>query len=381
MRVAVVGGGPAGLYFAGLMKRDHPGHDIHVYERNPEGATWGFGVVFSDRALGFLRAGDEDLFEALRPNMETWPDLTLVHRDQRIVIDGNGFSAIGRLDLLTLLQDRARARGVELHFGREIASLDDVSDADLIVAADGANSMLRDGAKDTFRTAIDLRPNRFIWYGTAKPFGSLTLTFRSNGDGVFCAHHYRYAPHMSTFLVEADAATYDKAGFGGMSAGESARYCEGVFAPDLDGHALVSNKSHWRNFPAVWNENWHAGNMVLLGDALRTAHFSIGSGTRLAMEDAIALNKAFAEAGGGNISAAFARFEQLRRPPSEAIRAAAEVSARWYEGMADLMSLAPYDFAYSYMMRTGRIGDADLEKAAPRFMADYRAAKAGTAGG
>jgi 2-polyprenyl-6-methoxyphenol hydroxylase-like FAD-dependent oxidoreductase len=380
MKIAIVGGGPAGLYFADLMKRDDPSHDIHVYERNPEGATWGFGVVFSDRALEFLRTDDEDLYRVLRPNMETWPDLTLVHREQRIAIDGNGFSAIGRLRLLTLLQARARARGVELHFESEIAALDaapEISDADLIVAADGANSLLRNGARDQFGTAIQFRSNRFIWYGTTKPFDSLTLTFRTNPDGVFCAHHYRYEARMSTFLIEVDAATFERAGFGLMCAEETRRYCEDVFAADLDGHALVSNKSNWRNFPAIWNENWSAGKVVLLGDALRTAHFSIGSGTRLALEDAVALNKAFAETGGGaggDIAAAFARFEALRRPPSGAIRAAAEVSAGWYEGMAELMDLAPYDFAHSYMTRTGRVSDTDLEKIAPRFMADYRRA-------
>ncbi|MBZ0216216.1 MAG: FAD-dependent monooxygenase [Fimbriimonadaceae bacterium] len=370
MKIAIVGGGPAGLYFADLMKRENPAHEICIYEQNPRGATWGFGVVFSDRALEFLRADDEDLYQYLMPHMETWPDLTIVHRDTRIAIDGNGFASVGRLQLLNLLQARVEARGVDIRYETVIRNIEDLADADLIVGCDGVNSAVRNAYREEFGTSVETGSNKFIWYGTTKAFDSLTLTFRTNRDGVFCAHHYRYAPDMSTFLVEVDEATWRKAGFETMSPQDTVAYCEQVFAPDLDGHPILSNKSNWRNFPFIWNETWSHENIVLLGDALRTAHFSIGSGTRLAMEDAVALYKAFCREG-DHVAEAFARFEEIRRPPKETICNAANISLRWYENMAALMDLTPYDFAHSYMMRSKRLSERDLEKIAPRFMARY----------
>ena len=370
MKIAVIGGGPAGLYFADLMKRSDPAHEIRVYEQNPKGATWGFGVVFSDRALEFLRADDDDMYQYLMPHMESWPDLTIVHRDTPVAIDGNGFASIGRLRLLNLLQDRVEARGVTIEYETQITSLADIPAADLIVGSDGINSVVRNAAPERFGTRVEMGRNRFIWYGTSKPFDTLTLTFRTNPDGVFCAHHYRYAPDMSTFLVEVDEATWQRAGFETMSPEDTIRYCERVFAPALDGHPIISNNSYWRQFPFIWNRTWYHDNVVLMGDALRTAHFSIGSGTRLAMEDAIALHKAFVE-NGQDLLAAFARFEDLRRAPMEKICEAANVSLRWYEDMASLMDLNPYAFAHSYMMRSKRLSEQDLKSIAPRFMARY----------
>lgn len=370
VKIAIVGGGPAGLYFADLMKRENPAHDICIYEQNPKGATWGFGVVFSDRALEFLRGDDEDMYQYLMPHMETWPNLTIVHRDTHVPIDGNGFAAIGRLELLNLMQERVEARGVKIQYDTVISDLDDLADADLIVGSDGVNSVVRTAYEKDFGTSIDTRSNKFIWYGTTKPFDSLTLTFRTNDDGVFCAHHYRYKPDMSTFLVEVDHETWVKAGFETMTTDDTLAYCEQVFAPDLDGHPIVSNNSNWRNFPFIWNEKWHHNNIVLMGDALRTAHFSIGSGTRLAMEDAVALYKAFREKG-NDLDAAFRRFEEIRRPPMEAICKAANISLRWYEEMASLMDLSPYEFAHSYMMRSKRLSEENLKKIAPDFMARY----------
>ncbi|MBL8489628.1 MAG: FAD-dependent monooxygenase, partial [Rhodocyclaceae bacterium] len=299
MKIRIIGGGPAGLYFASLMKREDPRHDVVVYERGPRDATWGCGGVFSDRALEFLRADDEAMYQALTPHMETWPNLTIVHNDTRIPITGNGFAAIGRLEMLGLMYAHAEKLGVRIEFQAEVASLADprLAGADLVVGANGAFSWVRAENEAGFGTSIDWRPNRFIGYGTSRVFDSLSLTFRETEHGVFCAHHYRYSPTMSTFLVEVTDATWQRAGFEHLSPGDTLSLCERVFAKDLGGHPILSNNSYWRQFPAIWNERWSVGNVVLMGDALRTAHFSIGSGTRLAMEDAIALWKAFREQG------------------------------------------------------------------------------------
>ena len=372
MKIRVLGGGPAGLYFAALMKRADPRHDVRVYERGPRDATWGFGVVFSDRALEFLRADDEEMYALLTPQMETWEHLTIVHNDTRIPITGNGFAATGRLALLNHLQAHAERLGVIIEFGREIDDLAAFADADLIVAANGAASWVREQHAEAFGTRCEWSPNKFIWYGTNKVFDSLSLTFRETPHGVFCAHHYRYSPTMSTFLVEVSDETWHRAGFDTLDPQATIRQCEQVFAADLDGHPILSNNSFWRNFPGIWNERWSVGNIVLLGDALRTAHFSIGSGTRLAMEDAIALARAF-DAHGDDVPAALADFQQSRMPPMKKIWDAANVSLRWYEQMDERIHLDPWDFAYSYMTRTGRVRHDDLKRRDPELAAAYEA--------
>jgi 2-polyprenyl-6-methoxyphenol hydroxylase-like FAD-dependent oxidoreductase len=373
MKIKILGAGPAGLYFAALMKQHDLSHEIILYERGPRTATWGFGVVFSDRALEFLRADDEALYQYLTPHLENWPDITIVHNDTRIPIAGNGFASIGRLELLTLLYAHVESLGVQIHFDTEITSLAALGDADLVVGANGAFSWLRNENEDKFGTHTDWRPNKFLWYGTSKAFNSLTLTFRETDVGVFCAHHYRYRPDMSTFLVEVEDGTWQRAGFATMSPEDTQRYCERVFAKDLEGHPILSNHSHWRNFPAIWNERWSFDNVVLLGDALRTAHFSIGSGTRLAMEDAVALFKAF-KACGSDVGAALARFQADRLPPMKKIWDAANVSLRWYEGMDHLVkTLSPTAFAYSYMTRTGRVSHAEVKRRDPQLAAAYEA--------
>jgi 2-polyprenyl-6-methoxyphenol hydroxylase-like FAD-dependent oxidoreductase len=373
MRVSVLGGGPGGLYFSALWKRRHPRDDVRLFEQNPADATWGFGVVFSDRALDFLREDDPETMALISPRMETWRDITLVHRGEAIAIDGVGFSAIGRLELLQLLQERARSAGVEMHFERTVASLDEHGDADLIVAADGVNSLVRRELGDAFGTTISQLDNKFAWYGTTKPFDTLTQTFVSLASGTFNAHHYRYAPGMSTFIVECDPETWRRAGLEKASEGESRAICEDVFADTLQGHKLISNRSIWRNFPWIWNERWSHGNVVLIGDALHTAHFSIGSGTRLAIEDALALVKALeAER---DVGAALGRYERERRPIVEKLVAAAHRSAAWYEDFPEHMQLSPLDMAMSYIRRSGRIDDERLRETAPRFMARYDAAR------
>lgn len=372
MKVAVVGGGPAGLYFATLWKRRHPDARVRVYEQNPSDATWGFGVVFSDRALEFLRADDPETHDLITPEMETWQDMTLVHRGQTVTIDGVGFSSIGRLKLLQLLQERARDVGAELIFDTVIPTVAELGDADLILAADGVNSVVRRGYEGDFGMSLSYLPNKFAWYGVEKPFDTLTQTFIETEYGPFNAHHYRYAPNMSTFLVECGRETWLRAGFATMSEEDSAGKCAALFADTLDGQPLINNKSAWRNFPVLWNDRWSHLNMVLVGDALHTAHFSIGSGTRLALEDVIALVEAL-DAEPNDLRAGLERYEAERRPIVEKLVTAATTSARWYLDFEDHMKLAPLDFAYAYITRSGRIDDERLRKLAPKFMERYDA--------
>ena len=375
MRIGIVGAGPAGLYFALLMKRRHDAYDVRVIERNPPDSTFGFGLVFSERALEFLEADDPGTFAALTSEMEAWPDQRIVHQGEVVSIDGNGFSAIGRLKLLQMLHGLCAEAGVRLEFRREIETLDAFAGCDLVVGADGVNSGVRDLHADAFRPRIEYLTNRFVWYGTTRAFDTLTLTFRANEHGSFVAHHYRYAPDMSTFIVECDTNTWARAGLRHMDDAKSRAYCEGVFAADLDGHPLVSNNSTWRRFPLVTNQHWSTGNVVILGDALRSVHFSIGSGTRLAMEDAIALYQAFDAAGAASadIAGALARFEAARRPIVDKLLAAAANSSYWYEGFAGKMDLEAYPLAYDYMTRSGRVTHARLKEMAPRFTASYEA--------
>jgi 2-polyprenyl-6-methoxyphenol hydroxylase-like FAD-dependent oxidoreductase len=373
VRIAVVGGGPGGLYFAYLWKKRHPDAAIDLFEQNPAGATWGFGVVFSEQALEFLRADDPEAVDAITPRMESWKNITLYLRGESVALDGVGFSSIGRLELLTILQQRLRAVGVTPRYDTTIASVDQLTGYDLVVAADGLNSLLRRSFEKEFGASVTHSSNKFAWYGTTKRFETLSQTFVTTELGSFNAHHYRYAPDMSTFLVECDPATWRRYGFADKTVEQSQAICEEVFAATLDGHRLVSNKSVWRNFPWIWNERWSHRNIVLIGDALHSAHFSIGSGTRLAIEDAVALTKALeAEA---DISGALARYETERKPIVKKLVTAARTSADWYEKFPDHMKLDLMDFAYSYITRSGRIDDARLRAMSPEFMARYETSK------
>jgi 2-polyprenyl-6-methoxyphenol hydroxylase-like FAD-dependent oxidoreductase len=372
MRIGIVGGGPAGLYFALLMKRLDSSHEIRVVEQNPAGGTFGFGVVFSDRALSFLQDADPDSYADLDRRWQTWDDQVIVHRNERVRIDGIGFSGIARLELLQVLQDHCRRRGVGLDFERRLPDLAAFADCDLVVGADGVNSVVRDAYRDPLDPSIGSLSNRYVWYGTTQLFDTLTLTFRENADGVFVAHHYRHAPHCSTFVVECDAATWERAGLASLSEDESRRYCEAVFAADLRGHPLLTNRSLWITFKVVTNRRWSHDNVVLIGDALRTVHFSIGSGTRNALEDAIALFRAF-ETHGADVPAALQAFEEARRPGVDKFLNVAERSYAWYERFREKMQLDPLPFAYDYVMRGGRISHERLKKRSPGFVAAYEA--------
>jgi len=367
MRIAILGAGPAGLYLSFLLKRRRPEADITVIEQNPADATFGFGVVFSDRALEFLREDDEPTYAAIVPQMESWNDITLVHRGERVVIDGVGFAAIGRLKLLQLLQERALSVGIAPIYRRTVDTLDELTGFDLIVGADGVNSLVRRTHAEQFGASVCYLTNRFAWFGTGKRFETLTQTFIATDLGHFNAHHYRFTPDLSTFIVEVDAPTFERAGFAKMSEQDARAVCERVFADALGGHPLISNNSIWRRFPLVRNERWSYGNHVLLGDALHTAHFSIGSGTRLAMEDAIALDKALATHK-DDLPTALQAYEAARRPILDKLVAGANGSGEWYEHFAEHMKLSPVDFAMSYIIRSGRINIERLRKLSPRFV-------------
>src|SRR5690606_18465992 len=372
MKALVIGGGPAGLYAACLLKRRRLAGSVTVIEQNPSDATYGFGVVFSETARNHLSEADPATHEALLAASETWDDLTIVHRGERVAIDGNGFSALSRLELLRILQEQCDREGVDIRFGQQVRALPAADEADLVIGADGVNSTVRTLCRETSRPTIHELSNRFAWYGTAKPFETLTLTFREHAGGHYVAHHYRYSPTMSTFIVECDAATWEQAGLARMSDAESRARCETVFAADLNGWPLISNKSVWRRFPVLVTERWAYRNMVLLGDASKTIHFSIGSGTRLAMEDALALTHALEEEK-GCVEDALQRFESERRPAVDRLLSAAGGSYRWYEEFPARMHLAPHAFAHSYMTRSGRVDDERLAAIAPSFMAAYRA--------
>ncbi|QDC11243.1 monooxygenase [Oceanicola sp. D3] len=366
--IDIIGGGPGGLTAAILAARAFPQARVTVHEAAPRGVTWGFGVVFSDRALDFLAKDDPETHDLIAPRMERWQNMVLNHPDGAVTLDGIGFAAIGRLELLTILTARAEALGVELRFGTEAdpASMQ----ADLIIGADGLNSRCRTAAN---APSLGHMSNRFAWFGTPRPFDALTQTFIRHPKGALNAHHYRYAPDMSTFIVELEEAAFDAHGFANMGEEESAAYCASLFSDVLEGAPLLTNRSIWRQFPKLWCETWTAGNMALLGDAVHTAHFSIGSGTRLAMEDAIALITAIS--GASSLEAGLADYQQSRPPVARKIVTGANTSAAWYETFSQHMEMPPLDFAMSYVTRSGRVPTEKLRALSPGFMAEYEAAQ------
>ncbi|MEM7653390.1 MAG: FAD-dependent monooxygenase [Pseudomonadota bacterium] len=366
MRIGIVGAGPAGLYAAILLKRSRPDATIEIFDQNPPDATWGFGVVFSSKALSFLRASDPETADLIEPEMETWSDIAIVHRGETVTIDGIGFSAIGRLRMLQLFQDRASRLGITPHFNTRLESLEVFADADLVIAADGLNSVVRAEDPSAFGESITPLDNRFVWYGCERPFDALTQTFKQTTHGCMTAHHYRYAPDRSTFLIECEPKAFEQAGFEAMPEPERRAVLEQIFRQELRGSALVDNHSVWRQFPVLKNERWYNGNRVLVGDALHTAHFSIGSGTRLALEDVIALVQAL-EATDFDVSAALPAYQAERQPVLEKLTKAALASAHWYEKFGEHMALDPWPFALSYILRAQRLDSATLEKIAPEF--------------
>ena len=369
MKIVCIGGGPAGLYFALLMKQHDSSHDITVYERNAADATFGWGVVFSGKTLSHLKSADAVSHTRITENFQTWDNVDVMHRDARVTIRGNHFSGIARLRLLNILQERCAELGVDLRFQTNVTDAEAFADADLVVAADGVNSETRQRYQQFFQPTLSLRHNRYIWYGTPRLFHGLTLTFRESPAGVFAAHSYKFSRELSTFIVECDEETWQRAGFSALSDEETRRYLEEVFAADLAGEPLLSNNSRWINFLLVKNRHWSHGRVVLLGDALHTAHFSIGSGTKLALEDSIALFQTFA--GGLEVAPALAEFARRRQPVIEEYQRAAYESLIWFENAARYMHLDPLPFAFSLMTRSKKIDYESVKRRDPSFIAAY----------
>jgi anthraniloyl-CoA monooxygenase len=375
MKINILGGGPAGLYFAILMKRLDPSHDIAVIERDGPDDTFGWGIVFSDQTFAYLKDNDEPSFNEIMRACQTWDNVVVVHRDQQVTIRGNRFSGIARLAFLNILQMRCRALGVELRFHTNVTDIEALAHCDLLVGADGANSLVRRTYTEAFQPTVDWRKNKYIWLGTHQLFHGLTLTFREHEAGLFIAHSYKFNDTTSTFIVECDEAVWANAGFENMSEAETCTYLADVFKQDLDGHALLANNFvRWLNFPLIKNRQWHHGNVVLLGDALHTAHFSIGSGTKLALEDAIALARCFAE--GRDIQATLAEFQRLRKPVIDAYQDAAFASLLMFENAEADMHLDPLPFAFKLMTRSKKIDYEKLRRRDPQFIAAYDAWRA-----
>jgi anthraniloyl-CoA monooxygenase len=373
MKINVIGGGPAGLYFALLMKKQNSAHEITLMERNAPDDTFGWGVVFSDKTLSYLKETDEESYEAITASFEMWDNVDVMHRGQKITIRGNRFSGIARIKLLQILQNRCRQLKVNLSFRTEISDIDELAaNCDLLVGADGINSTVRQRYREFFEPRLSVGKNKYIWYGTNQLFHGLTLTFREREAGVFAAHSYKFNKTTSTFIVECDAKTWARAGFEKMSDEETRQYLVEVFRDDLGGRKLLSNNSKWINFINVRNEHWSHDNVVLLGDALHTAHFSIGSGTKLALEDSIALYKCFQSS--ADVRAALREFERLRKPIIEEYQEAAHESLIWFENAGNYMHLDPLPFAYSLMTRSKKINYENLKKRDPQFIADYERA-------
>jgi anthraniloyl-CoA monooxygenase len=368
MKVSVIGGGPGGLYFALLAKKAWPRWDITVYERNRPDDTFGFGVVFSDQTLDSFKAYDSVTYERIRRRFAYWGDVDVVYKGKVMRSGGNGFCGCSRNALLNILQDRGRELGVNMRFQREVEGLEEFADSDLVVVADGINSRIREKYKDHFQPSVDLRPNKFTWLGSTKPLDAFKYFFRETPEGIILAHCYQYEPDRSTWVIETDPETWGKLGFDGQSEQEMASTLEKIFSEELDGHPFIVNRSLWRNFPTITNKTWVKGNAVLVGDAKATAHFSIGSGTKLAMEDAIALYECFKNE--TDLKKALSKYDTARREEVEKTQHAANVSLAWFEHMKRYWEMEPVQFAFGVMSRSKQITWENLELRDPAFIKD-----------
>ncbi len=371
MKIVILGGGPAGLYAGLLIKKINPAHDITILERNAADVTYGWGVVFSDRTLASFQRADARSYEQITNHFVIWDAIDTCYRDARIRCGGHVIASISRKRLLNILQERCRELGVTMRFGCDIADLSqlgmhgDYDNYDLLIAADGINSIVRRAYADHFQPSISQGKARYIWLGTNKVLDSFTFIFRENEHGFFQVHAYPFGGNASTFIVECDEETWLKAGLDKAGEAESIAYCEQLFARDLQGASLFSNNSKWISFPTLKTKNWHYGRIVLLGDAVHTAHFSIGSGTKLAMEDAIALAAALEQH--ERLEAALNAYELERKPVVETLQRAARESQSYFETLKRHASLEPVPFTFHLLTRSGRITYDDLKLRDVRF--------------
>ena len=354
MKITVIGGGPGGLYFAILLKKAVPSCSIDLYERNKSDDAFGFGVVFSDETLSEFLTRDPQSYELIRRSFAYWDDLDVVRNGERVRITGNGFCGCSRKTLLQLLQQRCREEGVNLHYETNVDDLSQFASSDVIVACDGINSFIREQKAADFETNVILQRNKFVWLGSTKPLDAFAYFFRETEFGTIVAHTYQYEDGRSTWIFECTPETWEKAGFDTYNEEDTIAKLSNYFKDELDGHPLISNKSHWRQFPTITNRNWSAGNVVLLGDAKATAHYSIGSGTKLAMECAISLADSIA-ANQQNIPEAFKMYEKLRRNRVEMIQHAAKVSLDWFEHMDRHIKHPFMQFAFGVMTRAKKV--------------------------
>jgi anthraniloyl-CoA monooxygenase len=360
MKITIIGGGPGGLYFSILTKKAMPHCQIDVYERNKADDSFGFGVVFSDETLSEFLKRDMKSYELIREKFAYWDDIIIARDGQSVNIAGNGFCGCSRKTLLQLLQQRCLEEGVNLHFEQDVSDLSKFSTSDIIIACDGIGSQIRTQFKSEFGTKVELKKNKFVWMGSTKPLDAFTYFFRNTEHGLIVAHSYQYQEGLSTWIFECSPETWEKHGFETTNEQDTVAKIETIFKDELDGHSLITNKSHWRQFPHVTNEKWHHNNIVLLGDAKATAHYSIGSGTKLAMESAIALSDAII-ANPENYQLAFENYEKSRRNTVEMIQYAANVSLDWFENMDRNNQHPFYQFAFGCMTRSKKVTFENLQ--------------------
>ncbi|QBD77840.1 bifunctional salicylyl-CoA 5-hydroxylase/oxidoreductase [Ktedonosporobacter rubrisoli] len=365
MKIVILGAGPAGLYCGLLIKKVNPDHEITIIERNPADITYGWGVVFSDRTLAAFQRADYKTFEQIRDRFVIWDAIDVRYRNETIRCGGHVIASIARKLLLGILQRRCQELGVRLQFNREIHELSDLPEHDLLIAADGINSLVRKTYPEIFRPQITPGKARYIWLGAHKVLDAFTFIFRENADGLFQVHAYPFSGDTSTFIIECDESSWLNAGLDQASEQESLAYCERLLAADLQGAPLLSNNSKWINFPTLKTRTWHHQRIVLLGDAVHTAHFSIGSGTKLAMEDAITLAGAIEQY--ADLQTALNAYELERKPVVEIFQNAAQESQAYFETLKRYLGLAPMQFTFQLLTRSGRISYDDLKFRDPNF--------------
>jgi len=370
MKIVSIGGGPAGLYFSILMKKAFPESSLRVVERNRPDDTFGWGVVFSDETLGLFEEADDKTFGEITSSFKYWRDIETHYGGTTTVSTGHGFAALSRKKLLQVLHRRCEELGVELCFEREVASLDEFRDADLILGADGVNSFVRQQLAEHIQPQLDWRKCRFCWLGTDKPLEAFTFIFEESEHGLFQVHAYPFEDGLSTWIVECREEVWQRAGLDLASEEDTVAFCQELFAPWLGGHRLLTNRSLWRTFPTVRCGTWHHGNVVLLGDAAHTAHFSIGSGTKLAMEDAILLAETFKRLGTENVPGALAAYQEARWVDVLKLQKAAQTSLEWFENSARYLGQPPIQFVFNLMTRSKRITYENLGERDPGLVAE-----------